>query len=187
MTARIFRAWVPAARALPSWLPRGRTLPPDAWSRRHRWVLALLWLHAVGLAAFSAGRGYGFTHSLVEGAILGAFALAGQLMPAGRRVRAAVASLGLLTASAFLVHLSGGVIEAHFHYFVVIAVVALYEDWIPFLTAFGYVVLQHGTFGATEPALVFNHVGVRTIRGSGRRYMAPSCWPPGSPAWSRGG
>jgi methyl-accepting chemotaxis protein len=49
----------------------------------------------------------------------------------GRRVQAVAASLGLITSSAVVVHLSGGYIEAHFHFFVVTAVIALYQDWIP--------------------------------------------------------
>ena len=50
-----------------------------------------------------------------------------------------MASLGLLTSSAFIVHLSNGNIEAHFHFFVVISVVTLYQDWVPFLLAIGMV------------------------------------------------
>jgi len=46
-----------------------------------------------------------------------------------------VTSLGLLTCSATLVHLSGGVIEMHFHYFVMVGVITLYQDWWPFLIA----------------------------------------------------
>src|SRR4051794_22124773 len=30
-------------------LPQGRTLPDDVWLRRHRWMLNLLWAHAVAL------------------------------------------------------------------------------------------------------------------------------------------
>jgi methyl-accepting chemotaxis protein len=57
----------------------------------------------------------------------------------GRRVQAVAASLGLITSSAVVVHLSGGYIEAHFHFFVVTAVIALYQDWIPFLTSIAFV------------------------------------------------
>ncbi|HET9770983.1 MAG TPA: EAL domain-containing protein, partial [Acidimicrobiia bacterium] len=64
---------------------------------------------------------------------------------------------GLLTSSAVLVHLSGGLIEMHFHYFVIVGVVALYQDWRPFLVAITYVVLQHGVAGAVDPTVVYAH------------------------------
>ena len=35
-------------------------------------------------------------------------------------------------ASALLVHLSGGRIELHFHFFVMMSVIVLYQDWLPF-------------------------------------------------------
>ena len=66
---------------------------------------------------------------------------------------------GLLTASAVLVNAWGGQIEAHFHYFVIIAVVALYEDWLPFGLAILYVVIEHGVLGAISPHSVYSHGG----------------------------
>jgi diguanylate cyclase (GGDEF)-like protein/PAS domain S-box-containing protein len=65
--------------------------------------------------------------------------------------------VGLLTSSAVLVHLSGGAIEAHFHFFVMVSILTLYEDWIPFLLAFAYVLFQHGVAGALDPASVYSH------------------------------
>jgi PAS domain S-box-containing protein len=56
-----------------------------------------------------------------------------------------------------VVHLSGGYIEAHFHFFVVIAIVALYQDWVPFLIALGFVVIHHGLGGMLMPSAVYNH------------------------------
>ena len=74
------------------------------------------------------------------------------------RMRVAAASFGLITASAMLVHLWGGVIEAHFHFFVMIGVLTLYQDWMPFLIAIGYVVLHHGVDGRPRARdLVFDH------------------------------
>jgi signal transduction histidine kinase len=64
-----------------------------------------------------------------------------------RRARALSASLGLLTCSAIVVHLFGGATEAHFHYFVVVAVVALYQDWTVYALAIAFVGLQHTVMG----------------------------------------
>jgi diguanylate cyclase (GGDEF)-like protein/PAS domain S-box-containing protein len=58
-----------------------------------------------------------------------------------------------------LVHAWNGEIEAHFHFFVMIAVLALYEDWLPFGIAIGYVVLEHGVLGALAPRAVYSHGG----------------------------
>jgi PAS domain S-box-containing protein len=57
------------------------------------------------------------------------------------------------------VHLSGGVIEAHFHFFVMVGVVVLYQDWRPFLIAITFVVLHHGVIGVLSPEDVYNHRG----------------------------
>ena len=56
-----------------------------------------------------------------------------------------------------LVHLSGGVVEAHFHFFVMIGVLTLYQDWMAFLIAIGYVVAHHGIVGVIAPEQVYNH------------------------------
>jgi diguanylate cyclase (GGDEF)-like protein len=65
--------------------------------------------------------------------------------------------LGLITSSAVIVHLSGGVVEAHFHFFVMVGVITLYQDWLPFGLALGYVVLHHSVLGLVTPTDVFNH------------------------------
>lgn len=50
-----------------------------------------------------------------------------------------------------------GQIEAHFLFFVMIVVLSLYEDWVPFLVAAGYVVLHHGIASTLDPSGVYNH------------------------------
>jgi diguanylate cyclase (GGDEF)-like protein len=68
-----------------------------------------------------------------------------------------MATLGLVTTSAILVHLSGGLTEMHFHFFVVIGIITLYQDWLPFLLALGFVVVHHGVMGAIDPRSVYDH------------------------------
>jgi len=82
--------------------------------------------------------------------------LAGQRR-GGRRARACAAVFGLVTASALLVHLSGGTIEMHFHFFVVVGLITLYQDWVPFGLALLYVVVHHGVLGSLAPTTVFSH------------------------------
>jgi len=138
-------------------LPAGRTLPEDVWGRRHAALLTLLWLHVVGITLFAWLRGYNLLHSLEHGAPLVLFAVMAMVAKHNRRAAAAFVSLGLITSSALLVHSWDGVIEAHFHFFVMIALLALYEDWFPFLLAAAYVVLHHGVTGVVDPGGVFNH------------------------------
>lgn len=117
----------------------------------------LLWAHVAGIGAFGMIRGHGVLHSIAEAAVVGGFALVGSLDRGGRRFLTSVAALGLLTSSAILVHLSGGSIEMHFHFFVMLGVIMVYDDWFPFLLAFGYVVVHHGLMGALDPHSVYNH------------------------------
>jgi diguanylate cyclase (GGDEF)-like protein len=49
------------------------------------------------------------------------------------------------------------VVEAHFHFFVMIGVITLYQDWLPFGLALGYVVVHHTVLGMLAPTQVFNH------------------------------
>jgi PAS domain S-box-containing protein len=147
------RAWTSFLEAL----PRGRTLPDDVWMARHRALLALLWMHAVGLTIFALAENVSVLHSLAHGAIIAAIASCAMLAHSRRRLAAAFVSVGLITSSALLVHIWGGVIEGHFHFFVMIALLALYEDWFPFLLAAAYVVVHHGLTGALDAHAVYNH------------------------------
>ena len=124
-------------------------------------ILTLLWLHAIALL------GYGVfavvrtdandVHLLVETASVAVLAALASCRLLSRTARAIATTIGLLTSSALLVHLSGGVIEMHFHFFIMIAVVTLYQSWAPFNVAFAYVLLHHGILGTLAPTAVFNH------------------------------
>src|SRR4029450_12526466 len=146
-----------AGRAGRGLVPTGQLLTPEVWARRHRGVVWLLGLHVGGVAMFALVRGKTLTHAVAEVSPLAVCALAAASPALGRRARATAAVLGLLTASAVVVHLSGGVIEAHFHFFVMIGVITLYQDWLPFGLALGYVVVHHSVLGLLDPHGVFNH------------------------------
>jgi diguanylate cyclase (GGDEF)-like protein len=78
-----------------------------------------------------------------------------------RLSQSTIATVGLVTCSAVLVHLSGGLIEMHFHYFVVIGVITLYQSWAPFITAIAFVALQHGVLGVLFPNVVYDHAAAQ--------------------------
>ena len=66
-----------------------------------------------------------------------------------------ICSFGLLTAAALGVHVAGGVIEAHFSFFVVVVLLTVYEDWMVFALAVGYVLAHHGILGMIAANQVF--------------------------------
>ena len=153
----VSRAWQHLRVALPD----GGLLEPDVWERRHRGIVVLLWLHAAGVAGFGVVRGLGAAHSVLEGALVAVCAVVAAQRRGGRRFRASAAVFGLLTSSALLVHLSGGVIEMHFHFFVMVGVITLYQDWVPFGLALTYVVGHHGLLGALAPKTVYAHAAAQ--------------------------
>jgi len=153
----MFAAVQRAGRAGRGLLPTGQLLTPEVWARRHTGIVWLLWAHVAGIAGFAVVRGYGLAHAATEASLVAVLALAASHPGLGRRARATAAVLGLITASAVIVHLSGGVVEAHFHFFVMVGVITLYQDWLPFGLALGYVVVHHTVLGLLAPAEVFNH------------------------------
>jgi len=149
--------------------PSGDTIPDEAWRSRHRNVLLFVLAHVPFLLALGLYEG---TESVVTGAtvpetppLLVAVELGVVLGLAGlaavprfpRRARTALSSTAVLASSVVLVQFSGGFIEAHFHFFVGMAVIAVYEDWLPFALGLGYVVFTHGVFGMINAERVYNH------------------------------
>jgi diguanylate cyclase (GGDEF)-like protein len=115
----------------------------------------LLWATAVAIAVYSLLSGYPAWHAAVDAsAVVVAGLLAGR-SGVGRRVRALACSFGLLTAAAMGVHVSGGLTEAHFSFFVVVVLLTLYEDWTVFVLAVLYTLLHHGVLGMIDPSQVF--------------------------------
>jgi PAS domain S-box-containing protein len=138
-------------------IPEGRTISENEWKVRHHGILILLWLHVCGLMTFGIYEGFGILQSAGEGLVIAAFALAAASNTFNRSYRSALASIGLITSSAVLVQFSHGYIEAHFHFFVMLAIVAIYEDWVPYLIAILFVVIEHGLTGQYMPTAIYNH------------------------------
>ncbi len=149
---RLLRAY---ARQIAAQLPKGRLLPDAVWRRRHRSIALLLWLHVPALLAFAVARGYGVLHSTSEMLLVISLAIVASIPRLGRGPRSAAAALGLVSCSALLIHFWAGQAEGHFHFFVVVSLLILYQDWLPFLIAIGFVVLHHGVLGSALPHEVF--------------------------------
>lgn len=136
-------------------LPNGKTLPDAEWERRHRWIVRLLWLHVAVLTGWGFARGYGTGHELLHVAALLPVVLLAASPQVPRRLRSACASVAAFVASALVVHLAEGVTEAHFHFFVLVVVLALYEDWLPFGLGVVFVALHHAVLGVLDPQAVY--------------------------------
>ena len=150
-------------------LPEGRLLPEDVWRRRHRLVVQVALVQAVVLAGLGVLQGYSPLVALAAATAVG-LPLTVAVLPApveGRGIRAAAATLSVMLGCAHFVFLLDGVTEAHFLFFVMVGLVSLYQDWVPFGVALLVVLLHHGAFGAMFPHSVFGH---------GAGHQAPWVW-----------
>jgi len=162
---------IQALKRLRFLVPSGRSLPEKEWQQRHRFLVGLTWFHAAVIALIGPICGYGWDFSLEslfrdrtilhvagEGLIVAVFALVGGRGTGKRALDATLIGFGLMTSSAIFVHLSGGYIELHFHFFVMLIFISLYQDWIPYLLSIAYVAIHHGLVGVLRPEDVYNHL-----------------------------
>ena len=163
-------ALVTAALKVWSFVPSGGSLPEPVWSSRRRFLVGLTWFHVAVIAMLGPILGYRWDldagaffrggtvlHSIAEASIVAVFALVGSWKRANRTVQATAVGFGLMSSSAILVHLSGGYIELHFHFFVMLVFLALFQDWTPYMLAVAYVAIHHGIIGFLWPHDVYNH------------------------------
>uniref|UniRef100_UPI0025DC18D4 hypothetical protein n=1 Tax=Nocardioides sp. TaxID=35761 RepID=UPI0025DC18D4 len=155
-----------ASRPEQSWVPRGARLSEDEFRSRHNalsLVLILhlpllgslaLWWHPDGGLSGADGCGCGWVPIAGLAAIV-ALLVVGQLAQS-QVVRSAAISTGLIGTSCLLVHISGGMTDLHLHFFVTVALVALYQTWTPFLLAIGIVAVHHIGMGLWAPDMVFS-------------------------------
>ncbi len=139
-----------------SWLPRGATLAEDEFLRRDRMLRRVLWFHVLAITLVTLLLGSSLPHAAIDVAGVVAAAGLGRFAPSASW-KAAVTSLGLLIASASLIHVTHGLIEAHFHIFVVLILVALYQDWRPLLVAIGFTLAHHVIASLVDPNSAFSH------------------------------
>jgi len=153
-----------------SLIPSGGSLPESVWRARHRFLVGLTFFHVViiALVAFLVAKRWELSlwapfdddnglHMLSEALVVGLFGLLACWRRAGRTLQATFVGFGLMSSSAILVHLSGGYIELHFHFFVMLTFLALCQDWIPYGLAVAFVAVHHGVVGVIYPESVYNH------------------------------
>jgi methyl-accepting chemotaxis protein len=135
------------------------SLSEEAFVARHRVLRLLLWVHVpvILVIAYFCDQLSVAHHGPVLLGELGAVMVCGVIsgVATGRRSRAVATSVGFLLAADALVQAGDGMIDLHFHFFVVIALIGLYQDWVPFALAIGMVAVQHFGVGMLAPELVF--------------------------------
>src|SRR5256712_13819884 len=149
MTIRACRTTA-AVLVNPMWslVPSGGSLPESVWRARHRFLVGLTFFHVViiALAGPVLGKHWELSfhalldddsalHVLGEALVVALFGVLACWRRAGRTVQATFVGFGLMSASAILVHLSGGYIELHFHFFVMLTFLAPSPGRFPYLLA----------------------------------------------------
>jgi len=124
-------------------LPIGDTLDDSVWRQRHHLLVGLLSAHLPALILLGLWWHVSLGHTALEIAPAALCVYLALRLP-GRRPRAVLSTIGLVWCSVTLVDFSGGAIEAYFHFFVVIAFIALYQDWVAFSMAVLFTVASHG-------------------------------------------
>ena len=138
-------------------LPRGVQLDEAAFASRHRVISLVLAAHLPALAGFSLLYHHGEGGWLLWGqlAVMGVLLGLGQVL--GSQVaRASVVALGLMVGADVLVHVGGGLTDLHIWFYALLALVALYQTWAPFLLAVAFVAVHHGVMSLLWPTSVFS-------------------------------
>jgi len=143
-------------------------------------LMTIQWLAGVFASLLIAPGGWGGAANGVDRSVWVAF-LGGALIAAapitlaltrpGRRSTGHVIAFGQMLTSIFLIHMSGGRMETHFHVFCSLALLAFYRDTRVLLTASLVVVLDHivrgslATLGARRAAAAAEHVETLAEQG----------------------
>jgi signal transduction histidine kinase len=146
----------PTVNWILDYLPRGNLLDRPEWQKRHSFLQWILLIHLPSLFVFGV-----VLHHTAEVTALTLLPpllclLAGHFTTR-QRLSSLFITAGLVYCSAALVGLSRGSIEAHFHFFIMIGFIALYQDWLPFLWNIAFTVLSHGVGTVWSRNLIFNH------------------------------
>src|SRR4051812_12522825 len=136
-------------------VPRGARLDEASFRPRHRIISAVLAVHPPVLATIGLVRGVGGLLLWGQLAAIVALLVVGQVM-SSQVVRAGAISLGLMIGADVLVHVSGGLTDMHIWFYALLALVALYQMWTPFLLAVGFVAVHHAAMSLWMPESVFS-------------------------------
>ncbi|HEY0966038.1 MAG TPA: methyl-accepting chemotaxis protein [Opitutaceae bacterium] len=126
-------------------------------ARANLWFLITYWLHVPVLTGIALYQGSGF--GLILGASLAAVAGPTVLYLFNRHSLLTACSMGLggIALSAVLIHLGGGMIEMHFHIFVLLPLLAFFgSPWVVLCGA-AMAAVHHVAFYFFLPTSLFNY------------------------------
>jgi methyl-accepting chemotaxis protein len=134
-------------------------LSDAAFRSRHRVLRLILWLHLPLIVAVSLATGEATgEHATQLWVVIAAAAVCAAFSNAApsRRGRSVTVAVGLLLATDAFVHGGGGLTDLHFHFFVVLALIGLYQEWLTFAVAVVLVAVHHLGIGTIAPDTVFS-------------------------------
>src|SRR5690242_15323517 len=164
-------------------MPAAR-LSDAAFASRHRALRLVLWLHLPLLititlvnngtsfveqpvhemAGMSGMSGTQPSRAWLAWTMIALVLLSG--MAAGitrtRRTKAMAVSIGLLCAAAALVNAGGGMTDLHFHFFVVLGLISLYQDWATLVVSVLLTAVHHFVSATVAPSSVFSDAHAQT-------------------------
>lgn len=123
--------------------------------RRDRLVLVFLWMQVPALALTGLVVGEQVYEIALSSLVVASLALLGMAFR-NRRLAETTVGIGLVVAAGIFVAYAGGALYAHFAFFVAVAAISLYHDWLPLgigvLAVFGW----HAT---VTPGEALTHTG----------------------------
>ncbi|MCI0485140.1 MAG: PAS domain S-box protein [Blastocatellia bacterium] len=145
-----------------------------AWLMVFQWiaglVAALIISPKIRSGQYSQTHIHVWTAVLLGGAIASLPVYLGLARPGRVLTRHAIA-VGQMLTSALLIYVTGGCIEAHFHVFGSLALLALYRDWRVIISASTVVALDHFARGLFWPQSVFG-----VLEASSWRWLEHAAW-----------
>ncbi|HYG21702.1 MAG TPA: ATP-binding protein [Verrucomicrobiae bacterium] len=128
------------------------------------WLLICQWIASVFITLLLSPQAWEGRTSSIHVHVIASIVLGGLItsvpvffawkFPGQALTRHAVA-IGQMLMAALLVHLTGGRIETHFHFFGSLAILAFYRDWRVLLSASAVVIIDHIARGLVWPESVF--------------------------------
>lgn len=144
--------------ALRGCLPRGEVLSPAAWGRRHHAIIAITAGHLPVLFAVAAHTGVDPAQPTAAAMVIAVALLVAWRAPT-RMVGMSAAAIALLSCSAALIVFSGGIPLVHFHLFLAVGLISLYQSWQVLLLGLAFICLELGLIGTVAPRSLYDASG----------------------------
>ena len=123
--------------------------------QRHFLMLLGLHLPVVAIVAYSFGTLSKATFFISLLILAGPVALY-MIKPGGRLVSIAI-SVAAMSFSGLLIHVANGMIEVHFHVFVMLGILLIFGNFVPIIAGAATIALHHVLFYFLLPKSVFNY------------------------------